>query len=276
MSVTRAIAVRPRFRPTMLPKPASPVGTAIPITAAPSASGEIYDMEQMTAAHRTLPFGTRVQVENIDNGMTTEVRINDRGPFVGQSRDRSFACRGAGAIEMIGPGIAHVRLTIVGRPRRSGAGAVRHPGGGLREPRQCRPYADAHGRISTARPTLRLRAGTPPVWRVLVGRAPDPEHAETLARQIRADRERTRSFRGPAGPDCRAVFQHFRNLTLFRFAFPADKPDRTKWHFSRSILRTAWSGSRRQIRQIRAQNRAARNFAKRRFCCWAKAAPVRR
>ena len=48
-----------------------------------SASGEIYDMEQLTAAHRTLPFGTLVRVENLATGLSVEVRINDRGPFAG-------------------------------------------------------------------------------------------------------------------------------------------------------------------------------------------------
>ncbi|MCS6954662.1 MAG: septal ring lytic transglycosylase RlpA family protein, partial [Bryobacteraceae bacterium] len=47
-----------------------------------AASGEIYDMEQLTAAHRTLPFGTWVLVRNLDNQRTVTVRIHDRGPFV--------------------------------------------------------------------------------------------------------------------------------------------------------------------------------------------------
>src|SRR5579884_4045440 len=48
----------------------------------PAANGEIYDMESFTAAHRTLPFGTRVRVTNLTNQKTVEVRIIDRGPFV--------------------------------------------------------------------------------------------------------------------------------------------------------------------------------------------------
>ncbi len=48
-----------------------------------AANGEIYDMEKMTAAHRTLPFNTWVKVYDLDNNRTTEVRIIDRGPFVG-------------------------------------------------------------------------------------------------------------------------------------------------------------------------------------------------
>ena len=80
-----------------------------------SASGEIYDMEQMTAAHRTLPFGTLVRVHDLDNEKTVDVRINDRGPFVdGRIIDLSHAA--ARAIEMIGPGTAHVRLEILSAP----------------------------------------------------------------------------------------------------------------------------------------------------------------
>jgi len=66
-----------------------------------TSNGEVYDMEKLTAAHRTFPFGTVVRVENLSNQKTVEVRINDRGPFVqgGSSisrmpRHRTFPCRG--------------------------------------------------------------------------------------------------------------------------------------------------------------------------------------
>ncbi len=80
-----------------------------------SASGEIYDMEKMTAAHRTLPFGTIVRVHDLDNEKFVDVRINDRGPFVdGRIIDLSHAA--ARAIEMIGPGTARVRLELLNLP----------------------------------------------------------------------------------------------------------------------------------------------------------------
>jgi rare lipoprotein A len=77
----------------------------------PTASGEIYDGSQMTAAHRELPLGTVVFVDNLDNGRRIRVRINDRGPFVqGRIIDLSrVAAREAG---VVGPGTARVRLTI--------------------------------------------------------------------------------------------------------------------------------------------------------------------
>lgn len=76
-----------------------------------TASGEVYDMEEMTAAHRRLPFGTRVQVTNLDNGRRVVVRINDRGPFV-DNRIIDVSLAAARDLDMLGPGTARVRLTI--------------------------------------------------------------------------------------------------------------------------------------------------------------------
>ena len=77
-----------------------------------TASGETYDMMAMTAAHRTLPFGTRVRVVNKDNGRSVVVRINDRGPFVaGRVIDLSRAS--AEELGMMGSGVAPVRLEVL-------------------------------------------------------------------------------------------------------------------------------------------------------------------
>ena len=76
-----------------------------------TANGEIYDMYKISAAHRTLPFNTRVRVYNLKNGREVEVRINDRGPFVGgRIIDLSYAA--AQVIHM--EGIAPVHLEILG------------------------------------------------------------------------------------------------------------------------------------------------------------------
>jgi len=77
-----------------------------------TASGEVYDMEDMTAAHKRLPFGTRVQVESLDTGRRAEVRINDRGPFV-DDRIIDLSMAAAREIEMLGPGTARVRIAVV-------------------------------------------------------------------------------------------------------------------------------------------------------------------
>jgi rare lipoprotein A len=74
-----------------------------------TASGEIYDMYQMTAAHNTLPLGTYCMVTNLDNHRSVEVKINDRGPFVkGRLIDLSYAA--AREIGMVGPGTARVEV----------------------------------------------------------------------------------------------------------------------------------------------------------------------
>lgn len=78
-----------------------------------TANGEKYDMNGLTAAHRTLPFNTEVLVENLDNGKTVQVRINDRGPFA-KDRIIDLSKGAATQVEMIGPGTARVRIYIVG------------------------------------------------------------------------------------------------------------------------------------------------------------------
>ena len=84
-----------------------------------AANGEIYDKNQMTAAHRTLPFETMVKVANLENGRSTVVRITDRGPFVkGRIIDLSLAA--AKQVAMIGPGTALVRLEILSNGREPG------------------------------------------------------------------------------------------------------------------------------------------------------------
>ncbi|MFH5833558.1 septal ring lytic transglycosylase RlpA family protein [Halalkalibaculum sp. DA3122] len=77
-----------------------------------TANGEIYNMNAMTAAHRTLPFNTFVRVQNVDNDKSVVVRINDRGPFK-DNRIIDLSRKAAREIEMIGPGTANVRLYVV-------------------------------------------------------------------------------------------------------------------------------------------------------------------
>src|SRR5216117_486554 len=74
-----------------------------------TANGEIYDQYELTAAHRSLPLGTRAMVTNLANGRAVEVRINDRGPFVdGRIIDVSYAA--ACTLRMVGPGTTRVRV----------------------------------------------------------------------------------------------------------------------------------------------------------------------
>jgi rare lipoprotein A len=88
----------------------------IPYHGRQTASGEIYDMYQLTAAHRNLPFQTWVQVENLTNGKRVEVRITDRGPFV-RNRIIDLSQTAADRIDMLRPGTVRVRLTVIARPK---------------------------------------------------------------------------------------------------------------------------------------------------------------
>ncbi len=169
-----------------------------------AANGEIYDMEKMTAAHRTLPFGTWVRVTNLENNQTVDVRIIDRGPFVkGRVLDLSHAA--AVSIAMIGPGVAKVKITVIAKPAvvatvQAETRAVPAPpppppvaaelfavqvGAFADRNNAERVRSSMEGRYGSAK--VVMRDGQPVRWRVLVGREPTPEDAEALAVRIRAD-----------------------------------------------------------------------------------------
>jgi peptidoglycan lytic transglycosylase len=77
-----------------------------------TASGERFDTHELTAAHRTLPFGTRLRVTNVATGRSVTVRVNDRGPFIpGRVVDVSHSA--AETLGMVGGGIAKVKLDVV-------------------------------------------------------------------------------------------------------------------------------------------------------------------
>src|SRR5713226_3839777 len=82
-----------------------------------TASGVIYDQNDLTAAHQTLPLGTRVMVTNLENGRSTELLINDRGPFAkGRIIDLSDAA--GDSLGIIAPGTIPVRLEVIDSPYR--------------------------------------------------------------------------------------------------------------------------------------------------------------
>ncbi len=79
-----------------------------------TASGQTFNQNDLTAAHRSLPFGTKVKVTNLRNGRSTVVRINDRGPFTG-GRIIDLSAAAARAIGLYNSGVGSVRLEILGR-----------------------------------------------------------------------------------------------------------------------------------------------------------------
>jgi rare lipoprotein A len=79
----------------------------------PTASGERFDKRKLTAAHRTLPFGTRVRVTNTRNGRSVEVRINDRGPYGNRGRIIDVSEAAARRLDMIDAGVVPVTVEVL-------------------------------------------------------------------------------------------------------------------------------------------------------------------
>jgi len=151
----------------------------------PAANGEIYDMERMTAAHRTLPFTTWVRVFDLDTSKTVDLRITDRGPFVdGRIIDISHAA--AREIDMIGPGTARVRIEVIRLPEVGEGMGFAVQVGVFRNRRNAeRVRSRMETRYGSAR--LLLRPGNPEVWRVLVGAESTESQASSLADRIRRE-----------------------------------------------------------------------------------------
>ncbi len=151
-----------------------------------TANGETYDMHAMTAAHRSLPFDTVVEVRNRDNGRRARVRINDRGPFVrGRIIDLSRAA--AAALGMIGPGVARVEITVVRQRKR----APRHGTAGSGWVVQSGAFSD-RGRARERAHRLRSYGAARVVTedglhKVLLGPWRRPDEAERVAARLRRD-----------------------------------------------------------------------------------------
>jgi rare lipoprotein A len=146
-----------------------------------TASGEVYNMEKLTAAHRTLPFGTVVRVLNTANQQTTEVRINDRGPYV-QNRVIDLSHAAAQAISM--PGTATVQLEIISTVPAATRGADLFAVliGAFTDRGQAEQLrSEMQKKYGVARLVFREGDQT---WRVQVGLEPTIESANQLAEQL--------------------------------------------------------------------------------------------
>ena len=78
-----------------------------------TANGEIFDMNKLTCAHKSLPFGTLLKVTNEDNGNSVVVRVNDRGPFV-QGRDLDLSYAAAKKIGLVSEGVKKLKVEVLG------------------------------------------------------------------------------------------------------------------------------------------------------------------
>jgi rare lipoprotein A len=147
-----------------------------------AASGEIFDSGQLTAAHRTLPFGTKVRVRRLDSEESIVVRINDRGPFV-ESRIIDLSYAAAQRLGVTDPGIVRVALEVVGVPDIAAqmlwfavrVGSFRNSDNARRtQTLMQQKFGDA---VSVQ------REGE--LWRVLIGNVASRANAETLAAAVR-------------------------------------------------------------------------------------------
>lgn len=167
----------------------------------PTASGEIFDQDGMTAAHRTLPLGTTARVTNLDNGKDVILKVNDRGPFV---RGRVLDCSRGAAKELgfLGAGMARVRIEVIEeghpKPRRQPASGEVVAG----ESKDGKPLFDGSftvqiGAFGVEANALRLREKLEKEFgeayvvrfrefcRVRVGHLPSEEAAEALQRRLK-------------------------------------------------------------------------------------------
>lgn len=161
----------------------------IPFDGHRTSNGEIYDMHAFTAAHRTLPFGSMVRVTNLRNGMQTEVRINDRGPFVA-NRIIDLSLSAAQAIGMVGPGTALVRLAVVSGPSPAQGFFGVQVGAFANEDNADR----LRDRLAMRYPSVSIAIYDSPsgiFYRVRVGRLPTEEAARRLADQLHTDEQFT-------------------------------------------------------------------------------------
>ncbi len=148
-----------------------------------ASSGEVYDMNQAVAAHRTLPFGSIVRVTNMTNGQHTDVRIIDRGPFVG-GRVIDLSRAAAHEIGMLGPGTARVRLELLSAPTPLAGDFTVEIGAFERR----KDAERLRGRLA-ARYTVFIQEFDSPAghaFRVRVGREPTLQAAQRLAAQLSA------------------------------------------------------------------------------------------
>jgi rare lipoprotein A len=157
----------------------------IPFHGRRASNGEIYDMNKLTAAHRTLPFETMVRVTNLANGKSTVVRITDRGPFVdNRIIDLSFAA--AHAIDSVGPGVVSVRLEILTPGVDPTSGFFTVQVGAFRE----RGNADRlKERLSAAYSPIFIQQYDAPegmFYRVRVGKVPGENAARQFGEQLRS------------------------------------------------------------------------------------------
>lgn len=143
-----------------------------------TASGEIFDMNDFTCAHKTLPFGTVLRVTNLANNRSVSVRVNDRGPFVaGREIDLSKAA--ARQLDMIRTGTANVKIEILSDAAASSSTITETP---------VTPNAVATPVVATTTEVrVKLEAAKAAFWDVQVGSFANHDNANALAQTLLKD-----------------------------------------------------------------------------------------
>jgi rare lipoprotein A len=153
-----------------------------------AANGEVFDMNQLTAAHPSLPFETWVRVRHLINNKITEVRITDRGPFIkGRIIDLSRAS--AREIDLIRAGTAKVRVTVIPPPKsylrgRQFTVQVSSVPSKARAESLQRQLAQTHKDVSVRYRSPNPAGGHAEAWRVLIGREDSLAAAQRILERL--------------------------------------------------------------------------------------------
>lgn len=171
---------------------------AEPFHGRPTANGETFDMNAYTAAHKTLPFGTMVEVTNLENGKKVIVRINDRGPFVAE-REIDLSKAAAASLDMLSRGVVRVSIRIInndnaaafGTQNTNNAGNTYNPYQNTNHPGQnpntmqdqMQPkYQEYKSLVYTP---VNASETSGPLWRIQLGSFTREENAMRLVVQLR-------------------------------------------------------------------------------------------
>lgn len=198
-----------------------------------TANGEIFDMDAVSAAHKTLPLPSLVEVTNLDNGRKMVVRVNDRGPFVG---DRVIDLSRAAA-DQLGyrrQGVARVRVRYVGPAPKSAFDGRQFAGGSsLPAPRREAPREEAEPRWPDEPPPVRTQIIPPRQsgFKVQAAAFSSRENAERAVAQLKG-----------AGA---AIIEPLERVggTLYRVTVPAGEDESQAWSLRERVVELGYSGA---------------------------------
>jgi peptidoglycan lytic transglycosylase len=156
----------------------------VPFNGRRASNGEIYDMNKLTAAHRTLPFDTMVRVTNLNNGKSAIVRITDRGPFV-ENRIIDLSLAAARAIDAVGPGIVPVRLEVLSPGVDPEAGYFTVQVGAFRDPANAQRLRERLGESYSPIFVQQFDSPDGLYYRVRVGKVSGEDAARQFGEQLR-------------------------------------------------------------------------------------------